>query len=176
MRVILCGLPRVGKSTVGQRLAQELGWYFIDLDDRLEELYQQEVGVRKTCHKIYQAEGERVFRKWEEKALSTIEEENSLVSLGGGTVEHPTNRERLRKLGYVIFLHGNEEVLWKRMEFSVPAFLDPKDPKSSFLKLAKRREKQYLNICHKVVDVGELTIEEIVRKLWLVITLESCFE
>ena len=55
-RVSLIGLPAVGKSTVGRRLARQLGMDFVDCDARLE----QRLGG--SIREFFEAEGEERFR------------------------------------------------------------------------------------------------------------------
>ena len=40
--ILVTGLPASGKSTVGRRLADELSWSFLDKDDFLEALFEEQ--------------------------------------------------------------------------------------------------------------------------------------
>ena len=50
MVIIICGVSGVGKTTIGQLLAQELGWEFYDADDfhSVENIEKMEAGVPLT--------------------------------------------------------------------------------------------------------------------------------
>ena len=50
MVIIICGVSGVGKTTIGQLLAQELGWEFYDADDfhSVENIEKMEGGVPLT--------------------------------------------------------------------------------------------------------------------------------
>ena len=50
MVIIICGVSGVGKTTIGQLLAQELGWEFYDADDfhSVENIAKMEGGVPLT--------------------------------------------------------------------------------------------------------------------------------
>ena len=52
-----------GKSTVGTRLAQQLGWRFVDLDERIEEA----AGI--TIPEFFERHGEPAFRQLEADQL-----------------------------------------------------------------------------------------------------------
>ena len=43
-RIVLTGFMGAGKSTVGMRLARELGWTFVDLDEEIVRTEQQSIG------------------------------------------------------------------------------------------------------------------------------------
>ena len=83
--VCLAGFMGSGKSTVGRLLAQQLGWRFVDLDERIE----QQSGLRITA--IFDRLGEASFREVERAELSRALGEASaspvpvVLALGGGT-------------------------------------------------------------------------------------------
>jgi shikimate kinase len=85
-----------GKSTVGRQLAQQLGWRFIDLDERIE----QQSGLRITH--IFDRLGESSFREIERAELSRALGEASsspvpiVLALGGGTFTQQANLDLLR--------------------------------------------------------------------------------
>ena len=61
--VCLAGFMGSGKSTVGARLAQQLGWRFVDLDERIEHA----AGV--TIPQFFERHGEPAFRQLEADQL-----------------------------------------------------------------------------------------------------------
>ncbi len=93
--VILCGLPGCGKTVVGRMLAEELGIAFIDLDDEVEK------SARKTIAAIFASSGEAFFRELETAALSRVidENEDAVLSLGGGTLETGAARDVVVRSG-----------------------------------------------------------------------------
>ncbi len=101
--IYLVGFMGCGKSTVGARLAGEIGWRFLDLDERIE----QEQGV--TIARIFAEKGEPEFRRIESEALSEVIRETqrgraTVASLGGGAFAWPGNREKLEDAGVTIWL------------------------------------------------------------------------
>ncbi len=58
-----------GKSTAGKRLAATLGWSFIDLDRKIEEI------AGKTIPQIFSQDGEDHFRKIEADVLKKLRSE-----------------------------------------------------------------------------------------------------
>lgn len=50
MRIFLCGVSCVGKTTVGRLLAEQLGYNFIDLDCEVEAYYKKPISfLQKEC-------------------------------------------------------------------------------------------------------------------------------
>jgi shikimate kinase len=112
--VILIGFMGAGKSSVGRALAEQLGWTFEDLDDRIE---QQE--GRKVAE-IFRASGEEGFRRAEHAALKDLLRElrsgvQRIVALGGGAFVQKKNAA-LIEAGAVptVFLDAAVEELWRR--------------------------------------------------------------
>ena len=64
--MVLTGFMGAGKSTIGPRLAQSLGWTFIDLDEEIVRAQQ------KSIAQIFDSIGEARFRDLEKNALDNI--------------------------------------------------------------------------------------------------------
>jgi len=112
-----------GKSTVGRLLAKQLGWRFVDLDERIET----QAGLRIT--EIFDRLGEPAFRGLERAELARALGESAasavpaVLALGGGTFAQPENVEMLRaaflrpaapRSGCVIWLDCPFEMLLSR--------------------------------------------------------------
>lgn len=98
MRLIIIGPMASGKSTVGRRLSNRLNLKFIDIDKEIEK----SAGVSISW--IFDVEGEERFREREVKELAkSINNNNCVISTGGGAILSKENREVLKK-GTVIYL------------------------------------------------------------------------
>ena len=90
-RIVLTGFMGSGKSTVGRRLAQRLGWRFVDLDSLIEQRDGRAVS------RIFADSGEPAFRAMETDALtSSLRESRLVVALGGGALETAGESPRTR--------------------------------------------------------------------------------
>ncbi len=102
-RLILTGFMGAGKSTVGEILARDLGWRFVDLDRVIEKSSQ------RTVAEIFHEYGEAEFRRREQDAVQQLNHEEQIVlALGGGTVEDESTRSLLVHSpgNCVVFLHA----------------------------------------------------------------------
>ena len=112
------GFMASGKSTIGRRLAAELGWSFFDTDDEIE-------GAEKiSIASLFDTRGEEEFRRIESliigKHVSWIERGRpAVLALGGGAFTQPVNRELLVRNGIAIWLDCPLEVV-KRRVYSSP--------------------------------------------------------
>jgi shikimate kinase len=104
-----------GKSTVGTRLARQLGWHFVDLDERIEAA----AGI--SIPEFFERHGEPAFRQIEadqlRSALGRAVEfhESTVLALGGGTYAQPGAAEFLRNSGVpVVWLDTPIELLLSR--------------------------------------------------------------
>jgi XRE family transcriptional regulator, aerobic/anaerobic benzoate catabolism transcriptional regulator len=81
-RIALIGLRGAGKSTLGQRLARELGCPFIELD----RLVEQEYGAR--VPDLIEMAGLATFRRYERTCLERVIEEHeaAVIATAGGIV------------------------------------------------------------------------------------------
>ena len=61
----LVGFMGCGKTTVGEMVADELGWSFVDIDEEIEAREQT------TIARIFNTRGEPEFRRLESEVLHT---------------------------------------------------------------------------------------------------------
>ena len=96
----------VGKSTIGKRLAELRSLAFIDLDKHLE------ISNAMPIASIFKEKGEDFFREEENKAiLDLLEKKDSIIALGGGSLEHHKLDSRIRNSALVIYLEASPEFL-----------------------------------------------------------------
>lgn len=121
MNLILCGFKNCGKSTRGRLLAEEKGYTFIDTDHLIEANYQNKLSIPE----IYEKYGETEFRRIEKMVIHSLQDiENTVIATGGGSVLDPENVEHLKKLGKLIYLKTDKEILKQRLlNNRLPEFL-----------------------------------------------------
>ena len=113
MTIVLIGMPGSGKTTVGQILADELGYTFIDTDF----LIQQQEGM--TPKDIVACKGRDYFLQLQEKVVTgIIPDEKSIISTGGGIVHNEPSMEYLKKIGKIIYLLTKYDIIEARMDKS----------------------------------------------------------
>lgn len=112
--VFLTGMMGSGKSTVAPLLAAAWGVPWLDLDERIERLFGESVPTLVS-------RGEPTFRRCEREALRLLVEEPGfagrtvVIATGGGVVLDPVNRERMRRVGVLVFLRVPVAELARRL-------------------------------------------------------------
>jgi shikimate kinase len=112
--VYLVGFMGVGKTTVAHRLADRLGWQFIDLDTEIETSEQT------TIAQFFESRGEPEFRRIETEALRNIMRRiergmPSVIALGGGSFAQRVNTELLENHGISVWLDCPFEIIEARI-------------------------------------------------------------
>jgi len=110
MRLFLIGYMGCGKSSLGRRIARRLGAEFVDTDALVERAEGAEIAD------IVQYEGEEYFRECERKALEqTAEHADAVISTGGGLPVWRDNMERVRSLGFSVYIRRSPEQILSRL-------------------------------------------------------------
>jgi shikimate kinase len=152
--ICLAGFMGAGKSTVGTRLARQLGWRFVDLDERIEDA----AGI--AIPEFFERHGEPAFRQLEadqlRAALGRAVEfrESTILALGGGTYAQAGAPEFLRNSGVpVIWLDTPVEILLSRCMTMTgrPLFRD----EASFRALYAQRLPSYQLADYRVDSSGD---------------------
>jgi shikimate kinase len=157
--LVLIGMMGTGKTTVGQLLASRWGWRFVDSDEQVEER------TGRTVREIFEADGERAFRRLEAEALRAALEDTApaVVAAAGGVVLDPQNRELLRGAGTVVWLTGDPTVLADRATGPGGGHrpLLAEDPESTMRRLADERRGLYSDVADHTIDVTSLSAAEV---------------
>lgn len=143
----MVGFMGCGKSTVGEALAEELGWSFRDLDTEIER--EQGAAIAE----IFDRYGEQEFRRLESEALKkvvrTVQTGRPLViSLGGGAFLSEENSQLVSHNGVAIWLDCPLDRIEKRLAGANhrPLARDPK----KFRELFHTRRESYARAEYRV--------------------------
>ncbi len=117
--VVLTGPPGVGKTTVGEALAERLSYQFYDSDALIQEAAGMSIPF------IFECYGEAAFRKLEAKLVTDIAAKlqhfdssrggGTVLSTGAGLVIQSDNLDKLKAVGKVIYLTAPISVLLNRL-------------------------------------------------------------
>lgn len=109
--LFICGFMSAGKTTHGKKLARNIGYHFIDLDQYTERKYH------KSITELFAEVGEDEFRNIETESLNECIRDNqkTVIALGGGTPCFNHNIELLKKSGQLVYLQVDAETLLKRV-------------------------------------------------------------
>ena len=160
-RVLLIGMMGAGKTSVGTALSQATGWRFLDND----LLVQQATGV--AARDLLRRRGERALRDAESAAV----EEGLrapppvIVDVAGGVVTRAEDRERLRGAGLVVWLRARIETLVERVGTGEERPWLGGDPHGALTRLYHGREALYREVATVVVDVDNVTPEQIAARI-----------
>lgn len=157
MLISLIGLPGVGKSTIGRRLAERLGLAFRDCDSLLEARFG--VPIRT----VFEVDGEARFRDVEAELLVELTAEaGAVIATGGGIVMRPANRQLLRSRTYCVYLHARPEDLRQRLRNDAKRpLLQVADPQQRLRELSVERDPLYRDAASLVVEARALPFERL---------------
>ena len=137
-RIVLIGPPGSGKTSVGRILADELNLKAIDTDREIEEKSGKKIGD------IFLEVGETGFRKIErEVVLKSLEEQDSVISLGGGSILDSQVYEQLSMEPKVVYLEVSISNAAPRVGFNTDRPLLLANPRQQWLKLFDERKERY---------------------------------
>ncbi|AZP16429.1 shikimate kinase [Streptomyces aquilus] len=154
-RVVLVGPMGVGKSTVGQLLAERLGVGYRDTDDDIVAAQD------RTIAEIFVDEGESAFRAIEKAAvLRALTEHDGVLALGGGAILDEDTRASLAGLP-VVYLSMDVEEAVKRTGLNTARPLLAVNPRKQWRELMEARRHLYEGIATAVVATDGRTPEEV---------------
>ncbi len=161
--ILLIGMRGVGKSTVANALADLLQWTLVDTDALIER--QAGLSVRD----IFTQHGEAAFRAMESRIVAEVcAKSRQVISLGGGAVLSPANRDTIRRAGAVIWLTAAPDVLIERMRRDIKRglvrpSLTNRDWADEVRELTNARAPFYAEIAQIRIDTDNLTPAHIAR-------------
>jgi shikimate kinase len=155
--IVLVGPMGVGKSTVGQLLAERLGAGYRDTDDDIV------AAQGRTIAEIFVEEGEPAFRAIEKQAVrEALAGHDGVLALGGGAVLDPDTRALLAGQR-VVYLSMDVEEAVKRTGLNAARPLLAINPRKQWRELMEARRHLYEEVATVVVTTDGRTPEEVTR-------------
>ncbi|MGW0141917.1 shikimate kinase [Streptomyces calvus] len=153
--IVLVGPMGVGKSTVGQLLADRLGVGYRDTDDDIV------AGEGRSIADIFVDDGEPAFRAIEKRAVRTaLGEHDGVLALGGGAVLDADTRALLAGQR-VVYLSMDVEEAVRRTGLNTARPLLAVNPRKQWRELMEARRHLYEEVATAVVPTDGRTPEEV---------------
>lgn len=159
--VYLCGMMGSGKSTIGEKLAEELGIPFKDLDSEIEE------SAGMTIPEIFDQKGEKAFRAIERKQIIRLAGNfEGVLALGGGSLQNQQVVDHLKIYGWLVFIDTSQKEIVKRLSdpSGRPMLENSKEITERISNLFDERMKFYEQ-SHFSVQTDDKSIKEITTEI-----------
>ncbi|MFF8630860.1 shikimate kinase [Streptomyces werraensis] len=154
-RLVLTGPMGVGKSTVGQLLADRLGVGYRDTDDDIV------AADGRAVSDIFVEDGEPAFRALEKEAVrQALATHDGVLALGGGAVLDPDTRALLAG-ERVVYLSMDVEEAVRRTGLGAARPLLAVNPRKQWRELMEARRHLYEETARAVVPTDGRTPEEV---------------
>jgi shikimate kinase len=156
--ISLIGMPAVGKTTVGNLLAQKIGFDFLDSDDLIQS------GEQATLAQIISEKGLSRFLNIEERYIVSLACTNHVIATGGSVVYSKKAMAHLYKTSTIIYLFIDLDTLLTRL-CDIASRGVAISPEKSIEDLYKERTPLYDTYCDIKIDCGSMTAEQVVEKV-----------
>jgi len=153
--ITIIGLSGSGKSTIGELLAEALGWPFTDTDKEIE----RETGM--SVPEIFDKLGERTFREIERKVVLRSIDRGGVISLGGGAILDPESREAILSKSLSFYIRVSIDELERRLRVCAQDRpLLRGNLRERLMNLYEARKELY-EMAHHIIDGDGLSPREI---------------
>jgi Shikimate kinase len=159
--VLLVGMMGSGKSTVGLVLAGRLGVPYVDNDEQVREV------TGRTVPQIARTDGVAGVRAVEADYLRALvaHPEPVVAGVPAGVVLDPTLRVLLRTGGFTVWLRARPATLAARVGAGAGRPWLAGDPERVLATMAAERADWYAESARLVVDVDDLTADQVADQI-----------
>lgn len=160
-RVLLIGLMATGKTSIGQAIAQQTGWTYLDNDALLER------STGATAAELLAEHGVDRLRDAESDVLTLLVSMPGpfVAGVAAGTVLELRDRERMRASGHVVWLRTPVDILVRRVSRQGGRPWLDVDPAVALQAMADVRGPLYAETAHQVIDTDRLTPKQAAREV-----------
>ncbi len=156
--IVLIGMPGCGKSTIGVILAKTIGVGFVDTDLIIQ---QRE---NRLLQDIIDKDGIDAFLDCEEKAVKTVECDNTVIATGGSVVYCEDAIKHLKNNGKIFYLDVPLDEIKKRLNnISTRGIAANKN--DSIDDVFIEREPLYKKYADVIIDLTDSTVEQAVEEI-----------
>ncbi|MGA2282446.1 MAG: 3-dehydroquinate synthase [Candidatus Dormibacteria bacterium] len=152
--IALVGLPGAGKTTLGRRLSEHLGWELRDTDREIEHR------TGRTPAQILDMDGEDTFRRVELAAVTELlgEPGPAVIACGGGLFAEAGARRQLLEAAWVVALDASDSTLMNRLGTAADRPLLRGDVGGRLADLRRRRARAHAE-AHLLIDTESTSPE-----------------
>lgn len=168
-RIILIGPMGSGKTTIGRRLASNMGLTFADTDEMIISQSGREISD------IFIEDGEEEFRKLEKIILRTaLLQDETVLSLGGGACLSIDAQSALRASGaFIVYLKISLSQVSARVGFNQGRPLLMGNPRAQWQSLMNERAPIYEGVATYICEVDGKSVEEILAEVGIAYELRT---
>ena len=159
--IILIGMMGSGKTTIGHLLAHESHMTYLDTDECVEQISQQQIST------LFKIKGEPYFRQLEHDALLFAKRHAQIISTGGGILTNSDNYPLLLD-AHVFYLQASLETLLTRITTDNRPLLQ-QDVAKTLATLLHNRHAIYEQFATHIIQTDSLTPEEVTHQIWHVV-------
>ena len=164
MKIFIIGYMYSGKSTIGKKLANALGFDFIDTDNLFEEKHHISIP------NFFEKYGEDLFRKFEKEVLfSTNALQNTIISTGGGTACSDENIRYIKENGTSVYLESDIDTIMARLQYSKkerPVLNKmPKEELQGFILKQIEERKPFYKQADIIIPAKDVRIEDLKKRI-----------
>jgi len=160
--LILIGMPGVGKTTLGEQLAEKTGWDFLDTDVLLETKHEA------TLQELIDSRDHLEFCQIEEELLLSLNYKNHIIATGGSVVYGQAAMTHLKAIGIIIYLELELITLEKRLtNYDDRGVANPSG--YTFEDIYKERIPLYKRYADITINCNKQSTEQIIQKILTII-------
>src|ERR1700678_309411 len=172
-RIALIGLRGAGKSTLGSKLAEDLGVPFVELDQEIEK----DAGM--ALSEIFSLYGQSGYRRIEKKTLDRVllERERAVISVGGGVVSEKETYDLLLASCFTVWVKAHPEEHMSRViaQGDFRAMADNTEAMEDLRRILEAREPLYRR-ADVQLETSRESIEDSFLKLKQAVQFEAPFK
>lgn len=170
MILFLVGYMGCGKSSLGRKIAKRGGMRFVDMDSVIEEREGASVSD------IFYYQGEEYFRGKERELIEELaaEQDDVVVSTGGGVPTWQDNMARMNEIGECVYLRRTAEQIASRLSphgrQKRPKLRGLNDEELvAFMTTNMAEREPFYSQARHCVDCVSLSDEELIEKILAVV-------
>jgi shikimate kinase len=156
--IVLVGPMGAGKSSIGRRVARELGVAFTDTDSLV-------VRDHGPIPALFAAQGEAEFRRVERIAVCEALASGGVVALGGGAVLDPDTRQDLARHRVVLLTVSPRTVRGRIQGESRPLLVEGEDPVARWEAILAERVGLYQEVADITFDTSTGPLAHVVADI-----------
>ena len=161
MNIYLIGFMGSGKSSVALKMNQMYGMTVVEMDQTLVDREGMSI------NKIFEEKGEEYFRAKETELLEELSnQDDRVVSCGGGVATRIENIELMKSSGRVILLSATPETIYERVKDNTDRPLLNGHMNVPYIaEMIEKRRPMYMTAADEIIIVDEKTPEEICQEI-----------